>query len=235
MSWDDLPEIDLYSDGGAEPNPGKGGFGVILSYKGRKKEFSVGYELTTNNRMELMAVIFGLEKIKTKAKVTVYSDSKYVVDGIEQGWAVGWERDHWIKKKGNLVLNKDLWQRLLDVIDKHDVVFNWVKGHDGHIENERCDQLSSNGINSEHKIKDEGYLEYLENIEYYQEQKIEKEGDACRKCETLVVKKSPKKRKLKPGQNYYYEYYLFCPNCKTMYMVEDAKRTIDQQGNSLFE
>lgn len=235
MSWDDIPEIDLFTDGGAEPNPGKGGFGVILSYKGRIKEFSEGYELTTNNRMELMAVIFGLEKIKTKAKVTVYSDSKYVVDGIEQGWAVGWERDNWIKKKGNLVLNKDLWQRLLDVIDKHEVVFNWVKGHDGHIENERCDHLANNGINSEYKIKDEGYLEYLENIEYYQEQKIEKEGDVCRKCDVPVVINRPKKRKVKQNQNYYYEYYLFCPNCKTMYMGEDAKRTLDQQGNTLFE
>jgi len=235
MSWYDIPEIDLFSDGGAEPNPGKGGFGVILRYKGRQKEFSEGYELTTNNRMELMAVIFGLEKIKTKAKVTVYSDSKYVVDGIEQGWAVGWERDNWIKKKGDLVFNKDLWQRLLDVIDKHEVTFNWVKGHDGHIENERCDYLANNGINSEHKIKDEGYLEYLENIEYYQEQKIEKEGDVCRKCDVPVVIKRPKKRKVKQNQNYYYEYYLFCPICKTMYMVEDAKRTLDQQGNTLFE
>tara|TARA_R110000868_G_scaffold411483_1_gene704482 strand:+ start:48 stop:539 length:492 start_codon:yes stop_codon:yes gene_type:complete len=163
----------------------------------------------------------------------VYSDSKYVVDGIEQGRAENWERNNWIRRKGNLVLNKDLWERLLDVIDKHEVTFNWVKGHAGHIENERCDVLANKGINSEHKIKDEGYLEYLEHIEYYQEQKIEKEGDLCRKCNTPVVKKNPKKRTIKPGQNYYYEYYLFCPNCKAMYMVEDAKREVSD-NNTLF-
>ncbi len=226
MNWQnkEIPEIDLFTDGGAEPNPGQGGFGVVLSYKGRTKEFFAGYELTTNNRMELMAVIFGLERIKTKAIVTVYSDSKYVVDGIEKGWAVNWERNNWIRKKGNLVLNKDLWERLLDVMDKHEVSFNWVKGHTGHVENERCDFLANKGIHSENKKEDEGYLEYLENIEYYQEQKIEKEADLCRKCNTPVVKKSTKNRKLKPGQNYYFEYYLYCANCKTMYMAESAKR-----------
>ncbi|WP_340158252.1 ribonuclease HI [uncultured Maribacter sp.] len=233
MENKEIPEIKLYTDGGAEPNPGKGGYGVILSYKGRQKEFCEGYELTTNNRMELMAVIVGLEKIKTKAKVTVYSDSKYVVDGIEKGWAENWERNNWIKKKGNLVLNKDLWERLLDVIDEHEVTFNWVKGHAGHIENERCDALATKGINSENKIKDEGYLEYLEHIDWYQEQKIEKVGDLCRKCNTTVIKKTPNKRKIKLGQNYYYEFYLFCPNCKAMYMVEDAKREVSDD-NTLF-
>ncbi|MEP5635609.1 MAG: ribonuclease HI, partial [Maribacter dokdonensis] len=174
MENKEIPEIKLYTDGGAEPNPGKGGYGIILSYKGRQKEFFEGYELTTNNRMELMAVIVGLEKIKTKAKVTVYSDSKYVVDGIEKGWAENWERNNWIRKKGNLVLNKDLWERLLDVIDEHEVSFNWVKGHAGHIENERCDALATKGVNAENKIEDEGYLEYLEHIDWYQGQKIEK-------------------------------------------------------------
>jgi ribonuclease HI len=229
----ELPEIELFTDGGAEPNPGKGGFGTILKHKGRQKEFFGSYELTTNNRMELMAVIFGLEKIKTKARVQIYSDSKYVVDGIEKGWAVNWERNNWVRKKGNLVLNKDLWGRLLDVIKMHEVTFNWVKGHDGHIENERCDVLANLGINSEHKIKDEGYLEYLENIEFYQEQKMEKVGDLCRKCQTPLVKKNPKKRRKLKNQNYYYEYYLFCPNCKAMYMVADAKRDLPD-NNSLF-
>ena len=124
------------------------------------------------------------------------------------------------------MLNKDLWKRLLEVIEKHEVTFNWVKGHVGHIENERCDHLANKGINSPDKIKDEGYLEYLENIESYQEQKIEKEGDLCRKCNTPTIKKSPKKRKIKPNQTYYYEYYLFCANCKAMYMVEEAKREV---------
>ncbi|MFY0712770.1 ribonuclease HI [Seonamhaeicola sp. NFXS20] len=230
----EIPEIELFTDGGAEPNSGKGGFGVILSYKGRKKEFFEGYELTTNNRMELMAVIFGLEKIKVKAKVTVYSDSKYVVDGIVKGWAENWEQNNWIRKKGNLVLNKDLWERLLNVIDKHEVEFNWVKGHAGHLENERCDALANKGINAANKIKDEGYLDYLDNIEDYQEKKLEKEGDLCRKCNTPTIKKTPKKRKVKKNQIYYYEYYLYCPNCKAMYMVEDAKREVSDNNNTLF-
>ncbi|RED42625.1 ribonuclease HI [Winogradskyella eximia] len=224
-----IPHIELFTDGGAEPNPGKGGFGTILKYKGRQKEFFAGYELTTNNRMELMAVIFGLEKIKTKAKVTVYSDSKYVVDSIEKGWAENWEKNNWTKKKGNLVLNNDLWKRLLTVIKKHEVTFNWVKGHAGHVENERCDYLANLGKNSEDKIKDEGYLDYLEHIEDYQEKSIEKEGDLCRKCNTPTVKKTPKKRKIKPNQSFYFEYYLYCPNCKAMYMVEDAKRDVSDE------
>ena len=225
----ELPEIELFTDGGAEPNPGKGGFGTILKHKGRQKEFFAGYELITNNRMELMAVIFGLEKIKTKAKVTVYSDYKYAVDSIEKGWAENWEKNNWIKKKGNLVLNKDLWGRLLAVRKKHEVSFNWVKGHAGHIENERCDYLANLGINSEDKIKDEGYLDYLEHIKDYQEKSIEKEGDLCRKCNTPTVKKTPKKRKIKPNQSFYFEYYLYCPNCKAMYMVKDAKRDVSDE------
>jgi ribonuclease HI len=233
MERTELPEIELFTDGGAEPNPGKGGFGTILKHKGRQKEFFGGYELTTNNRMELMAVIYGLEKIKTKAKVIVYSDSKYVVDGIEKGWAVNWKRNNWVRKKGNLVLNNDLWKRLLDVLDKHDVTFNWVKGHAGHLENERCDFLANKGINSEHKVKDEGYSDYLENIEDYQEKTIKKEGDLCRKCDTPTVKKVPKKRKIKQNQTFYYEYYLYCPNCKAMYIVEEAKRDVPK-NNSLF-
>ncbi|MER3375955.1 MAG: ribonuclease HI [Allomuricauda sp.] len=229
----EIPEIELFTDGGAEPNPGKGGFGAILMYKDKQKEFFAGYELTTNNRMELMAVIFGLEKIRTKAKVIVYSDSKYVVDGLEKGWAYKWRKNNWVRKKNALVLNKDLWQRLLNVIEKHEVTFSWVKGHAGHVHNERCDFLANKGINSENKDKDEGYLEYLDNIDAYQPQKIEKEGDLCRKCNTPTVKKSPKKRKIKQNQDYYFAYYLYCPNCKATYMVEDAKRYLSD-NNTLF-
>lgn len=233
MMTKEIPDIELFTDGGAEPNPGKGGFGVILKHKDKQKELFAGYEFTTNNRMELMAVIIGLEKIKTEAKVTVYSDSKYVVDGIVKGWAINWKKNKWVKKKGNLVLNKDLWERLLNVIEKHKVEFNWVKGHAGHIENERCDFLANQGINLKDKIKDQGYLDYLDNIEDYQEKKLEKVGDLCRKCNTPTIKKIPKKRKIIKNQSYYYEYYLYCPNCKAMYMVEDAKRHLPDE-NTLF-
>jgi len=226
-------KILLFTDGGAEPNPGMGGFGVILKYGDYVKEFSMGYELTTNNRMELMAVIFGIEKIKIEAQVEVYSDSKYVVDGIVKGWAENWERNNWIRRKGNLILNKDLWERLLDVIDKHEVSFNWVKGHAGHPENERCDFLAYEAIHSENRMEDAGYIDYLEHRDYYQEQKVENEGDLCRKCGEPVIKKTPKKRKIKSHQTYYYEYYLLCPACKTRYITEDAKREI-QSKNKLF-
>ncbi|MDY2588211.1 ribonuclease HI [Winogradskyella aquimaris] len=234
MKDKEIPYIELFTDGGAEPNPGKGGFGTILKHKGRQKEFFGGYEFTTNNRMELMAVIFGLEKIKTKAKVTVYSDSKYVIDSIEQGWALKWRQNNWIRRKNAYVLNKDLWERLLEVLEKHEVNFNWVKGHAGHIENERCDYLANLGIHSENKVKDDGYLDYLENIEDYQEKSITKEGDLCRKCNTPTIKKVPNKRKVKKHQTYYFEYYLYCPNCKAMYMVEDAKRELLDNNNTLF-
>jgi len=229
----ELPEIEFFTDGGAEPNPGKGGFGTILKHKGRQKEFYGGYELTTNNRMELMAVIVGLEKIKTKAKVNVYSDSKYVVNGIEKGWALKWKSNNWIRKKNAYALNKDLWKRLLDVISKHEVKFNWVKGHAGHVENERCDYLANLGINSENKVNDEGYLDYLENIEDYQENNIKRVGDICKKCNVNVIKKHANIPKSKSEEKYYYEYYLYCPNCRSIYRTEDAKKEMPD-SNTLF-
>jgi len=235
--WDEIPDIKLYSDGGAEPNPGKGGFGVILTYKGRKKEFFKGYKLTTNNRMELMGVIFGLEQLKTKSNVEVFSDSKYVVDGITKGWAEKWKAKNWMRTKKEKALNSDLWDRLLNAISNHDVNFNWVKGHAGHNENERCDELANMGIKSETLHDDDGYepMEEERNVEIKRDYpnnkniKIKNEGDECRKCGDLVIKKAPKKKKIKSNQSYYFEYYLYCPTCKTMYMVEEAKR---QMGNA---
>lgn len=164
MTWFEIPEIDLYSDGGAEPNPGKGGFGVIMSYKGTKKEFSQGFRLTTNNRMELMGVIHGLERLKTKSIVNVYSDSRYVIDGITKGWAKKWRSNSWYRTKKEKAINYDLWERLLSVIEKQEAVrFNWIKGHFGHPENERCDQLANIALNGESLIEDIGYEENLYN------------------------------------------------------------------------
>src|SRR6185369_10534521 len=164
MKWDELPEIDLYSDGGAEPNPGKGGFGIIMSYKGTKKEFSQGFRLTTNNRMELMGVIHGLERLKTKSIVNVYSDSRYVVDGIKKGWAEKWKSNNWYRTKTEKAINCDLWGRLLAVISTHqEVKFNWIRGHFGHSENERCDELAIMALNSDHLIEDTVYEENLFN------------------------------------------------------------------------
>ncbi len=241
--WTEIPDIELYSDGGAEPNPGKGGFGVILSYKGKRKEFFKGYKLTTNNRMELIGVIFGLEQLKTKSNVQVFTDSRYVIDGITKGWARKWKENNWKRNKNTTAINSDLWDRLLNAISQHTVEFNWVKGHSGHNENERYDTLANFGINSNELLDDFGYEAKEEdekdktqtktNNDYQKKIKIEKEGDNCRKCGEPVIKKIPKKKKRKQNQSYYFEYYLFCPSCRAMYMTEDGKREIINE-NKLF-
>lgn len=130
--------IKIYTDGAAKGNPGPGGYGAILDFQGKRKELSEGFRLTTNNRMELMAVIKALEAIKKPGwEVIVYSDSKYVVDAVEKGWVFGWEKKAYKDKK-----NPDLWKRFLKAYRQHKVKFQWVKGHAGHAENERCDQLA---------------------------------------------------------------------------------------------
>lgn len=130
--------IRLYTDGAAKGNPGPGGYGAILKFGNHVKELSGGYRLTTNNRMELMAVIAGLEAItKTGIPITVYSDSKYVVEAVKQGWIWGWEKKDFKKKA-----NPDLWKRYIKLHKKHEPKFFWIKGHAGHPENERCDELA---------------------------------------------------------------------------------------------
>ena len=130
--------IRLYTDGAAQGNPGPGGYGTILKFGGHSKELSQGYRLTTNNRMELMAVIAGLEAIKKLGfPVTIYSDSKYVVEAVKQGWIWGWEKKDFKKKA-----NPDLWKRYILLHKKYHPEFVWIKGHAGHPENERCDQLA---------------------------------------------------------------------------------------------
>ena len=145
--------ITMYTDGAAQGNPGRGGYGVVLKYKQHRKELSQGYRLTTNNRMELLAVIAGLEAIKEPGfEVTIYSDSRYVVDAVEKKWL--WR---WVKKGFAKVKNPDLWQRLLKVYTKHKVRFVWVKGHAGNPENERCDQLAVQAASGGGLLVDEGY------------------------------------------------------------------------------
>lgn len=135
-------EVEIYTDGACSGNPGPGGYGVILKYKGQVKEISGGEPQTTNNRMELMGVITGLNALKEPCVVMLYSDSKYIIDAINKGWAKKWRANNWIKSDKKKALNIDLWEQLLDLLDKHEVTFNWVKGHAGHIENERCDELA---------------------------------------------------------------------------------------------
>ena len=134
--------VEIYTDGACSGNPGPGGYGAILKSNGNTKELSQGFKNTTNNRMELRAVIEGLKTLKEKCNVLVYSDSKYIVDAVEKGWARRWEANNWYRNKKEKALNIDLWLDLLDLLDKHQVRFYWVKGHAGHPENELCDQMA---------------------------------------------------------------------------------------------
>lgn len=137
-----MKRIELFTDGACSGNPGPGGWGAILRYNGREKELSGGEANTTNNRMELTAVIRGLEALKEPCRVTVTTDSRYVVDGIEKGWARSWRARGWVKADKKPALNPELWGRLLDLLEGHEVTFCWIKGHAGHPENERCDRLA---------------------------------------------------------------------------------------------
>lgn len=154
--------VDIYTDGAARGNPdGPGGFGTILEYvdpKGQvhKREYSQGYVKTTNNRMELMAVITGLEALNRPCDVTVYSDSQYVVNAFNQHWIDGWLKKGWKRGKNEPVKNTDLWKRLLKAKEPHNVTFQWVKGHDGHPQNERCDELATTAADGNELIVDGG-------------------------------------------------------------------------------
>lgn len=148
----DLKQVYLYTDGACSGNPGPGGWGAVLRYQGIEKELSGGEAHTTNNRMELTAVIEGLSALKSPCKVTLCSDSKYIIDAIEKGWVYGWQKNGWIKSDKKPALNADLWQKLLPLLKLHTVSYVWVKGHAGHPENERCDALAVAQA-EKHKIK----------------------------------------------------------------------------------
>ena len=135
-------KVEIYSDGACSGNPGPGGYGTILVYKSKELELSGGEAETTNNRMELLGAIKGLEALKEPCDVTLTSDSKYLVDGMTKGWAEGWQRNGWRKADRKPALNVDLWEKLLELTRIHDVTFVWIKGHDGHPYNERCDKLA---------------------------------------------------------------------------------------------
>ena len=137
-----MKTVTLYTDGACSGNPGPGGWGAILSYNGVEKELSGGESATTNNRMELLAVISGLEALKEPCHVELYSDSKYVIDGLSKGWAASWRKNGWRKADKKPALNPDLWERLLNLTEKHELSYHWVKGHADNPYNNRCDQLA---------------------------------------------------------------------------------------------
>jgi ribonuclease HI len=137
-----MKTVTLYTDGACSGNPGPGGWGAILEYKGHEREMSGGEENTTNNRMELTAVIRGLMALKESCVVELYSDSKYVIDGLSKGWAAGWQKKGWIKSDKKPALNPDLWEQLLELTAKHEMRYHWVKGHAENPKNNRCDEMA---------------------------------------------------------------------------------------------
>lgn len=137
-----MKSVQLFTDGACSGNPGPGGWGAILRYNGREKELSGGAAETTNNRMELTAVLEGLAALKEPCAVCLCSDSKYVIDGLQKGWAAGWKRNGWRKSDKSPALNADLWELLLQQTARHTMEYRWVRGHQGHPENERCDALA---------------------------------------------------------------------------------------------
>ena len=153
----DSRRVDIYTDGACSGNPGRGGIGVVMVYERHRRELSEGFRKTTNNRMELLAAIKGLQALRVRFRVSVYSDSKYLVDAVEKGWANRWRANGWMRNKKEPALNSDLWKTLLDCCEQHEVRFYWVKGHSGHPENDRCDQLATSAISGSNLNVDEVY------------------------------------------------------------------------------
>ena len=138
-----MKQVEIYTDGACSNNPyGNGGYGTIIVNGEEQRELSGGFQHTTNNRMEMMAVIAGLEALKEASEVTLYSDSQYIVNSVNKGWVYRWKANNWMRNKKDAALNVDLWKRILGLCDTHTVTFQWVRGHSGHPENERCDQLA---------------------------------------------------------------------------------------------
>lgn len=152
-----MKHVLIYTDGACSGNPGKGGWGAVLNYNGTVKEMCEGYILTTNNRMELLGAIKALEALKEPCRVTLTSDSKYLVDAIRLGWLEKWKANGWMRTKKEQAKNVDLLIRLDAQLTRHDIEFVWVKGHNGHPENERCDELATTSINSDNLLTDTGY------------------------------------------------------------------------------
>ncbi len=150
-----MKKVEIYTDGACSGNPGPGGYGAILKYGDHVIELSAGYKNTTNNRMELRALIAALERLKEPCELDIYSDSKYIVDAVNQGWAKRWRANGWMRNKKDPALNVDLWDKLLKLLETHKYRINWVKGHAGHPENERCDALAVQATQSAPLLDDQ--------------------------------------------------------------------------------
>ena len=160
MAEDNRPElrhVTIHTDGSCLGNPGPGGYAAILEYKDQERELSGGFRRTTNNRMEILAVIAGLDALTERCSVTVYSDSRYVVDAVEKGWARKWKANGWMRNKRERAINPDLWDRLLASLEKHEVELKWVRGHSGNAGNVRADRLAVATANGSNLPRDEGF------------------------------------------------------------------------------
>lgn len=152
-----MKQVTIYTDGACKGNPGPGAYGVVLLFGEHRKEVSAGYRLTTNNRMELLAAITALNLLQQPCKVELHSDSKYLVQAMNDRWIDGWQKKGWVNSKKEPVKNKDLWLQLLDAIGSHDITWKWVKGHAGNTENERCDELANEAVIADGLLEDEGF------------------------------------------------------------------------------
>lgn len=224
------PLVEIYTDGGCEPNPGAGGFGAVLLHPKtrQRKEASGGFRLTTNNRMEIFAAIKGLELLKQPCRVTLYSDSQYLVKAMMEGWVKSWRKKDWWRTNKERPENVDLWKRLVPLCELHQVEFRWVKGHAGNVENERCDQLSEAALRVPNPPVDEGYENKPESEGG--RPPLSQEGEPCRKCSTPVIKQAGSR---KPRRDYFHEYFLLCPKCRTRYQVEAARRLVEAPASLL--
>jgi len=154
-----MKQVVVHTDGGCKGNPGKGGFGVVMVFGKHRREISAGFRRTTNNRMELLAAISALETLIEPCEVELHSDSRYLIDAIVKKWIDGWKRKGWVTADKRPVKNRDLWERLLIASAPHKVDWRWVKGHAGHAENERCDELANQAVTSQHLLVDTGFIE----------------------------------------------------------------------------
>lgn len=221
------PSVILYTDGGCEPNPGKGGYGVVLFVGEERRELSGGFTRTTNNRMEILAAIKGLEALERPSDVLLHSDSQYLINAITKGWARKWRANGWVKGDKEKAKNPDLWERMLELCERHRVTFKWVKGHAGNEENERCDVLATEAMQGE-LVEDKGYVPTEEprgkqGQLSLSQQGIPVPGLECKVCGGAMERRTPKRKPPKPG-GYYYEYYHRCTACERMFMPDEAKR-----------
>jgi ribonuclease HI len=217
MMIDEKKEVLIYTDGACEPNPGAGGYGAVLLFGNSRKEISGGFRLTTNNRMEIFAAIKSMEVLKYPCKVTLYSDSQYLVRAMTEGWVERWTRRNWWRTNKERAINIDLWEKLSTLCEMHEVNFVWVKGHDGNLENERCDKLSYAALRQKDLPPDEFYENPPPEPETI---KMTHDGQPCRKCSTPVIKLRSKK----------FKFYLFCPNCKAAYKIESNQQDEAKQA-----